>query len=114
MPAIDDARRIQFDLNLGALHVFWVDIDTDSFVIAHTDPERLAAAEPVAREYLRVPDPVPLTQCSLHQFLAGHYYLDHLLCCAYCHAPRFLFPETGWYTVDVTKSDLHDIRGLAL
>lgn len=101
---IDDARQVQRDFGLAGSHVIYVDIDSDWFVIAHTDAER-------ANQVM-----ISLTQCALHQYLmAGG--LDHRMCCAggQGHAPEFVFPSSGWYEVTGTGDPAHArIRGLAL
>lgn len=98
---IEDAKQVQRDLHLLDSHVIYVDIDSDWFVIAHTDAER--------ENQLMI----SLTQCVLHQYLmTGN--LDHKLCCAgyQDHEPRWVFPASGWY--QVPSSSLHEVRGLAL
>jgi hypothetical protein len=101
---IEDARQVQRDFGLPDSHVIYVDIDSDWFVIAHTDAERACAAA------------VPLTRCALHRYLlAGG--LDHRMCCAgrEGHAPEFVFPSSGWYEVLGADDPAHArIRGLAL
>ena len=84
-----------------ACHVIYVDIDSDWFVVAHTDAERAVQVM------------ISLAQCPLHAYLATGG-LDHRLCCAggEGHAPRWVFPASGWY--QVPTDSLHDIRGLAL
>lgn len=42
MFTIADARRVQRDLGLGSVHVYYV--SEDGFVLAHTDAERAAGA----------------------------------------------------------------------
>lgn len=104
-PTIEDACRVQRDLGLLDVHVAYVDLDTDWFVLAHTDTERgLTALSPLA-------------QCAVHIYLAvGN--LDGRLCCAgYSHGHpccpvKFVFPQTGWYVMPT--SSLHDVYGLAL
>jgi hypothetical protein len=79
---VQDACRVQRDLGLLDVHVAYVDLDTDWFVLAHTEAERLAARPVPAREFLvvSVPDPVPLTDCAFYVYLAvGN--LDGRLCC---------------------------------
>jgi hypothetical protein len=115
-PTIADACRVQRDLGLLDVHVAYVDLDTDWFVLAHTTAERLAARPVPAREFLvvPVPDPVPLTDCAFHVYLAvGN--LDGRLCCTGSvlpGCPRFVFAQTGWYVLPT--SSLHDVHGLAL
>ena len=102
---IDDARQVQRDFGLTGSHVIYVDIDSDWFVIAHTDAERANALM------------ISLTQCALHQYLAGGG-LDHRMCCAGNpdHPPEFVFPSSGWYEVlGVADPAQHArMRGLAL
>jgi hypothetical protein len=107
-PTIADACRVQRDLGLLDVHVAYVDLDTDWFVLAHTDAERENQAM------------ISLSQCAVHIYLdAGG--LGHKLCCigqyvgtadSRNHPPRFVFAQTGWYVLPT--SSLHDVHGLAL
>lgn len=51
---IEDAKRVQRDLGLGAVHVFY--IEESGFVMAHTDAERASGMD--------------LRDCEVHEILA--------------------------------------------
>ena len=54
MFTIEDAKRVQRDLNLGDRHVVYIDPE-DGFVLAHTDAERAEG--------------IDLTKCPFHYWL---------------------------------------------
>ena len=117
---IADARRVQRDLGLLESHVAYVDLDTDWFVLAHTDTERSKVWDAEVRALLVDPglvDTVSLADCPVHVYLRQGN-LECRLCCVggawgaanYCPV-NFVFPATGWY--ELPTSSLHDVRGLA-
>lgn len=92
MFTIEDAKRAQRDLDLGTVHIVYIDPD-EGFVMAHTDAERASG--------------MSLLDCEIHKWLATasechHSVLGRGSCC---------FPELpGWYVI----RGLHNARGLAL
>lgn len=87
------AVKIQTDLHLWHTHVVWVDIETGSFAIAHTDGERAVQWQ------------FSLELCRVHQWLLDGAGLCEDAGCPGC------FPVTGWY--EVWQPHL-DVKGIAL
>lgn len=85
MFTIEDARRVQQDLNLTDRHIVWYD-PAEGFAMAHTDAERASGMN--------------LTDCLIHKWLSGSS-MGFIECC---------FPRAGWYQV----WSLHEAIGLAL
>jgi hypothetical protein len=90
---IEDARQVQRDLELGDVHVAYVDPD-EGFVLAHTNLGRSLIAQGYDLEW-----------CEIHHWLAREPTM-----LGYIEVWGGCFPRPGWYKI----SGLHKAEGLAL